>query len=46
MDTFEASSNHRNSWSNYPPECYSTSVDYYRPYGTARKYNKIIMIKI
>jgi len=46
MDTFEASSNHRNSWSNYPPECYSTSVDYYRPYGTARKYNKIIMIII
>jgi hypothetical protein len=37
MDTFEASSNHRNTWSNYPTECYPTSVDYYRSYGTARK---------
>ena len=36
MDTFD-SSNHRNTWANYPPECYSTSIDYYRPYGTARK---------
>ncbi|CAF0825504.1 unnamed protein product [Rotaria sp. Silwood1] len=26
---------HRNTWSNYPTECYPTSVDYYRPYGTA-----------
>jgi hypothetical protein len=47
MDTFESSpsssnntNTHRNTWSNYPAECYSTSVDYYRPYGTARKYNK------
>ena len=45
MDTFESSSSssannhiHRNTWSNYPAECYSTSADYYRPYGTARKY--------
>jgi len=41
METFETSSNnlnsHRNTWSNYPPECYSASVDYYRSYGTARK---------
>ncbi|CAF3393499.1 unnamed protein product [Rotaria sp. Silwood1] len=35
MDAFEVSSNHRNTWSNYPTDCYSTSVDYYRPYGTA-----------
>ncbi|CAF1098542.1 unnamed protein product [Rotaria sordida] len=35
MDTFEVSSNHRNTWSNYPTDCYTTSVDYYRPYGTA-----------
>jgi hypothetical protein len=34
MDTFEASSNHRNTWPNYPTECYQ---DYYRSYGTARK---------
>ncbi len=34
MDTFEASSNHRNNWSNYSTECYP---DYYRSYGTARK---------
>lgn len=48
MDTFESptssssSSNnnnttHRNAWANYPAECYPTSVEYYRPYGTARK---------
>ncbi|CAF0812779.1 unnamed protein product [Adineta steineri] len=46
MDTFETTSSsslnnnnnnnsHRNAWSNYPAECYSTSVEYYRPYGTA-----------
>lgn len=37
MDACESSSNHRNSWSNYSSECYPTSVDYYRPYATARK---------
>lgn len=35
METFETPSNNRNTWSNYPPECYSASVDYYRSYGTA-----------
>ena len=49
MDTFESSSTsassannhiHRNTWSNYPAECYSTSADYYRPYGTARKHQR------
>ena len=45
MDTFEASSaNHRNTWSNYPTECYPTSVDYYRPYGAARKSQMTIEI--
>jgi hypothetical protein len=44
MDTFESASSsnnntHRNTWSNYPSECYSSSVDYYRSYGNARKYN-------
>jgi len=48
MDTFESpsssssSSNNnntqRNTWSNYPAECYSTNVEYYRPYGAGRKY--------
>jgi hypothetical protein len=43
MDTFESASSlnnnniHRNTWSNYPAECYSSSVDYYRSYGAARK---------
>ncbi|CAF1682270.1 unnamed protein product, partial [Adineta ricciae] len=26
---------HRNAWNNYPSECYSTGVDYYRSYGGA-----------
>ncbi|CAM4867283.1 unnamed protein product [Rotaria socialis] len=26
---------HRNTWPNYPAECYPTSVDYYRQYGPA-----------
>ena len=38
MDTFESSANHRNTWTNYPADCYSTAADYYRPYGTARTY--------
>ena len=48
MDTFESptsssssSSNnvntHRNAWNTYPPDCYSAGVEYYRPYGAARK---------
>lgn len=51
MDTFELSSSssnnnnnsHRNSWSNYPTECYSTSVDYYRPYGPTCKFIYLYM---
>lgn len=47
MDTFESTSSstnnttttHRNTWSNYPAECYPTSVDYYRPYGAPCKFN-------
>ncbi|CAF2206448.1 unnamed protein product [Rotaria magnacalcarata] len=35
MDTFAVSSNDRNAWSNYQADCYSSSVDYYRSYGTA-----------
>jgi hypothetical protein len=55
MDTFESpsssssSSNNnntqRNTWSNYPAECYSTNVEYYRPYGAGRKYY-LIKIKL
>jgi hypothetical protein len=45
MDTFD-SSNPRHSWSNYPPECYATNVDYYRSYGTARKSNNLIKKQI
>jgi len=41
MDTFETSANHRNTWTNYPSECYPTSVDYYRPYGAACKDYKL-----
>lgn len=35
---------HRNTWSNYPAECYSTSVDYYRQYGAPGK--PILSIRI
>lgn len=39
MDAFESSVNQRNTWPNYPTDCYPNAVEYYRPYGATRMYH-------